>query len=484
MSELEDPGKYHVENRGPVQGLVPGDRNTVHMQFNTVHVHLDAGDSQDSTSSFRQSPQNLGDYSPATLKSGMENAHQDWGEAPVPRIISQKLYEELRVIADEINLSKKDLMGAFYASVSSSPLPPEIKNKLEYEILAFMLEKLTQLGEQSTTGKWPIFEFIRYLIKYTSGQPIHRELVLWLKKCSKEKNIPLPEESVNTTPAQDVSLHLLVKFELNCFNEDEVYIKAWFLSEQNGKIKCLSYSYEEQACPLANAPTLLGDLILNGEESFAKRFTIELFLPFNLLNHSTHDVHQWKFRNKLNSLFFVAHEHPLVLRSYERVYQCRPTVDLRWKENEEICKKYVEDRTKMSWVTDLKFVREESYKEDILVDYEKAPCLIITFVPPKYDISVPCHIFKDMISAGTSVALWLRSGHELPNQDAVEQACQTLLRECEFSKVPEMIWERRRDAPRDKSSIVNYLTLFWDSRCRLPLDAPNVLKKSRPKKRK
>lgn len=386
---------------------------------------------------------------------------------PHPQIISQELFGELLEIITEVQVDKSDLIRMYGDSVPDGWQFPEVGNKDEVDILAFIVRDLTQTDPKGK-GTWPLLKFVELLAKHTE-QSIQNELAHWREEAAKavgieEQNAPRKETSLITTSLED-TFHLLLKLTPNCNKpEEEIIIQAWFLREQNEKVvEYLELKPDHVLYHLGTTPTFL-DSWINRCVDKACQFTIELFLPFELLNHDSCDAHQWHFNAGFNETSFIAHEYPLILRSSERAYIQKAQPRRKWEVN----------WTKGKVSQEPTVLREKDYiqyadKEDFLiVQLEEAACVAITFVPPQYGDK--SHIFTKMMTAGTSIALWPRSHDETLNEEALEQVYRDILAGCPFTKLPEMLLKRRREVRESKSSIVNTLTLFWDKPDRLPGD--------------
>src|SRR3989442_97383 len=95
------------------------------------------------------------------------------------------------------------------------------------------------------------------------------------------------------------------------------------------------------------------------------------------------------------------------------------------------------------------------------------PSLLLNCDTPSFDAVQP-DIFQNMLSGGTSVALWPRQYCKHLDEEVIEQEYPSLLDGCHFSTLPKMVWERRKEAARDQTLLANHLTLFWDDPYRLP----------------
>ena len=173
-------------------------------------------------------------------------------------------------------------------------------------------------------------------------------LLHWLAKTAEKEHIaPAEERSTDILSEQTTQdpHYLLVKFKPSNDKKDEFEMHAWLIREKNDKRAPIYGDVKEEAT-LEEIPSILDELISQCEE-YANAFTIELFLPFKLLNCDTSetDVHTWKLDVGFGNTILVSHKYPLVLRSYDRIYEInklKPGVRRRlrqaWESNWAICK--------------------------------------------------------------------------------------------------------------------------------------------------
>ena len=396
--------------------------------------------------------------------------------SPESIAINVDLLGKLYKLTANVHVSKNELHNMYRRSVVDGQLPHKYQSIDESKTLSLMIQDLAQKGLQSTYPQnkltHPLLTFIKLLSRCVPD-PMRDELMQWREEMAAKEHIALEEESNPAIGAEQLSegtYYLLVKFKPGN-NKDAFELHAWLICEQNGKTVPVN-SYVKEEATLEEIPSLFDELISQCQEH-TDTFTIELFLPFALLNGDKDDVHTWRLDLGFDTIA-VSHKYPLVVRSYDRVYgvnKIKPEVRRRlrqaWEDNWAICKNCGEAR--IQWP-----LKEKDYvKENLVAWLQGVACLTMVFVPPAFDAVQP-HIFKTMMSAGSSVALWPRPHHKCLNEEAIEQAYHGLLVGCHFSKLPKMIWERRIEAAMDETLLANHLTLFWDNPYRLPSDAPDA----------
>src|SRR3989442_9436574 len=146
----------------------------------------------------------------------------------------------------------------------------------------------------------------------------------WLAETAEKEHITAAQEGSADITSEQItqdSYYLLVKFEPSNDKKDEFEIHAWLTYEQDGKTMPV-YGDAKEEVSLVEIPSILDELISQYEE-YAHAFTIELFLPFILLNCDTSesDVHSWKLDAGFGNSIAMSQKYPLVLRSYDRVYE-------------------------------------------------------------------------------------------------------------------------------------------------------------------
>jgi hypothetical protein len=401
--------------------------------------------------------------------------------SPQPIIINVDLLSKLYKLTNNVRIAKDELYNLYrQTGLADGRLPRIYRSTNEGEILPLMIQDLAQAGLQSTPPlsrlTHPLLTFVKILSQRVPDS-MKNLLLQWLAETAKKENITPAEECsadiLSEQTTQD-SHYLLIKLKPRNEKKDEFEIYAWLIREQKGKTAPIYADVKEEA-KLEEISSILDNLISQCEE-YANTFTIELFLPFMLLtcDKSETDVHTWKLDVGFGNTIALIHKYPLVLRSYDRVYEIsklkpavRRRLRLAWESNWTICKNC--GVVMLRWP----LKEKDSSREHIVAWLQEAACLTMMFTPPAFDELQP-HIFQKMLSAGTSVALWPRLYCKCLNEEVVEQAYRSLLEGYHFSTLPKIIWERRKEAARDETLLANHLTLFWDDPYRLPSDAPDA----------
>ena len=385
---------------------------------------------------------------------------------------------ELYKLTEQIHIPKDDLYDLYsQADITHSGLPDAYQSSDDDKTLHLMMQYLAQAGMQNVPPQnkltHPLLTLVQLLIEYVPD-PLKNALRDWLMRTADSEHITLEAgDSADKTGKHTAkeAYYYLVKLEAG-ESGDEFDVSAWLLRQQNGKTTPID-GYSKEGVAFQEIPTLLASQC----RRYARRLTVEIFLPFTLLNvDSSHaeeyDVHMWRIESGFDSIK-LDHKYPLVLRSYDRLYSFNDRPDFRaeirqaWECNWAVSNSHPQ--------IDLKWPLKEkaSCHRDLAGWLQDAAFLNMLFVPPAFIAGQP-HIFKKMLTAGTSVALWPRSSCPHMDEAAMKRAYCDLFQGCRFSIFPITVWEKRKAESIDETSVVNYLTLLWDDPSRLPNDAPDA----------
>jgi hypothetical protein len=185
---------------------------------------------------------------------------------------------------------------------------------------------------------------------------------------------------------------------------------------------------------------------------------IELFLRFPYLHHPTCDAHSWKISKGFGLTKPVSSVYPLVIRSLDRL-DCE--IEIAFDEWEQSWNGLAQLKFLSNW----HFLQHKAFEEELYL--EKNACLAFLEIPPLMEENSPSpngHIFKQMMSAGVSLALWPHARVDL-TEEQFQEAYKELLGECHLANIPEVLWEKRKNNP---THLAKELTLFYDNPYRRP----------------
>jgi vWA-MoxR associated protein C-terminal domain/vWA-MoxR associated protein middle region (VMAP-M) 1 len=397
-----------------------------------------------------------------------------------PCTINLDLLTKLCELTAPIHMEKVDLYDLYRQSRPNHQLREEYQNIDEYKTLSLMIQDLAQEKPQSVPSQsrltHPLLTFVKHLsLSQRVPEPVSRSLRQWLEDTTKEEHLT-PTEDTTIQRNSTASYYLLITFRPIDNSKKEFEIYASF-TDQHGK-RVPDYKEVRENGPFEKVLPLLGKVISQCEQ-YIKRFTIELFLPFTLLNCDIpeFDVHKWEIKFGFTTRM-ISHKHPLVLRSYDRIYgtnemeeeerrRIRQAWENNWKQSKEFCGTEI-----LQWP-----LKERDPCKGLGGWLELATCVTVRFVPPTFNEQQ--HIFLEMMSGGTSVALWPRPYGKCLQEDTLEEGYRTLLEGCHLSKLPKLLLEKRMLAEKNETLLANHVTLFWDDPDRLPPDAPEAMRENK-----
>ena len=267
-----------------------------------------------------------------------------------PIVIDIDLLAKLYKITTNIRVAKEELHKLYRTTgVNDGRLPQIYQSINEDETLPLMIQELAQVGQQITPQNrltHPLLTFVKLLVHWVPNS-VKNSLSQWLADIAEKEHIlPAEEYSSDTSNEQTTLNHhfLLIKFKPDNDKKDVFEIHAWLIREQSEKTVSI-YGDVREEVTFEEIPSFMDELIEHCAE-YTNAFTIELFLPFRMLNCDTSetDVHAWRLDAGYDNTIAISHKYPLVLRSYDRIYEInklRPEkrLELRqaWERNWAVC---------------------------------------------------------------------------------------------------------------------------------------------------
>jgi len=346
------------------------------------------------------------------------------------------------------------------------------------EPLPYVIQNLAQARPQ-TDGTLPLIEFVK-LLGSVSELSVQEKLRVWIKDAAEyagvaDTNAVFPKQSVPAEQSEKTFSYLLMKIDPYYAlgeesEENEFYVRAWFLEKYKSDTDKQNYEplstsnkrytfnmLEQTLNELVSV--CIGKINAISRDGNMKVLMVEIFLRFAYLNYPDRDMHHWMIDRGFGNRKAISNVWPLVVRSLDRVDCDEQSVLYEWKCNWDRLK---QQRT----IAEPLFLNREYFEKATSLDGKI--CLAFTVVPPpiKEIHKLPTgHIFTQMMSEGTSIALWPRSESGLDEMQ-VREAYKTILSECHFSELPSTIWKKRKEG----DLLVKHLTLFWDDPHRVPPD--------------
>jgi hypothetical protein len=255
---------------------------------------------------------------------------------------------------------------------------------------------------------------------------------------------------------------LLVKVRPVPNGPNLVRIEACFLGEQKEYQKWLHV--DEQPRKLETVSELLSKLtdqchryIQNPQHTLI----VEIFLPVPWLNYN---VDEWMINAGLKQMVSISTYYPVVLRSLDRIesgdthgaQRMRNAWERSWERFEQ-----------QLAVPNLYFLQRQDCQREILLELLDVACIAFMFTPPKV-VDENIHIFSTMISAGVPIAFWPRLHDKDLSELEISHVYNSFLSDCDLSKLPTEIWEKKKCKRQDEHPLLRHLVLLWDNPNRLP----------------
>jgi hypothetical protein len=368
------------------------------------------------------------------------------------------------------NQFEEDSIRRFYYQSSRSKT--ELPEWCNDDLLECCIEELAKQPHKAPNV--PLPEFLINLLSEIEEVEIKDEIENWIKSAIVEMDITFDEinrqvcAAQSDLPAADGSPYLLVKVEPDQWKENEYQIKGWFL--YNNKFKLLSVP--DASCSVDDFPKLLEELIFESKQRLVAEFKkpaseiekliIEVFLPIDLLSSN---LDEWKLKVGKFTSRPIGHFSPLVIRSFERVYDEDLRVQSwgRWRQK-------WESRSKTLTSTDIYSACAESDYCDRFFDKLTESSLIflgLTLIPPRDSNLQAIEILGPMLDAGIPIALWLRSIDD-NNVNVIRAEIEELIFNNNLDQIPDLVRSKRHRTTNQ--SFWKSITLLWDDPDRLPPD--------------
>jgi hypothetical protein len=196
-----------------------------------------------------------------------------------------------------------------------------------------------------------------------------------------------------------------------------------------------------------------------------RRATVELLLPRELL---CLDVDQWLVEDDFLEAIPLGVEHRLVVRSLERA--SRPKAALALQAREKALGRKLEEGCTIACGRDCRVLCLEADLRGgpgLLTTLRDSPSLVGVALgkaphPSPRDPSVD--VLNTLFSAGIPVVFWSRRPADDGRATSSDELLGLLGHE-PFGKLPDLIWDKRKEAIRsgDDQHLGRHLTLIWDA---------------------
>jgi hypothetical protein len=418
-----------------------------------------------------------------------------------PTVISRPQLRALESLVRPPIWSREVLIEAYHASAQPSSREAQPAEDSVDELLDEMFGLLADKA-QLPSGAFPILDFVAHLAN-TASPSRQARLHTWLEGAATELGADVTAINTRVTapadPADTRPTYLLIapvasdagkarEFVPDTFTAEEFVVRAWAW-RGNDTITELAFDDARQqfthTASLDTMPEVIRQLrrvnarMLPDEEG---SLTIELFVPSELLHYA---VDTFPFPVGIKKSVDLGVKYPIVVRSLERISdKYFDVLQDQWRA------KWLRFRDLVSATHDRTEGIEPAARAPVAESPEDIPELLLWIcqlqdrslaqldqglgndgvigmaslvapaeLPPELDV------ITTMLDAGVPIAFWLRKTAAAPD---IEQICRTLLTIKQINRLPQLLWERRKNFGATDPQIWRNVTLMWDDPNRLP----------------
>lgn len=336
------------------------------------------------------------------------------------------------------------------------------------EIIKQILE-MSQ-GESSYTR---LERFVAYLITEIEDSEIDESVISDLERWAKEniKDFSILLEQIKKDLEQK---DLEQKYPINksyllivihSSKQSNLYtVEAWIILDfhSDKKLNFIDYKplhlidYEHKLLEINQIPNIIQKILNESANFHPKNLTIEIFLPFDILNY---EVDRWQLDDDLNLGIdsIIGQVYEVVIRSYERLV---PTYNRRrmfweqkWQEMEAL--KHIS-------AYDGFCLGNENLQS--VISQLRSSEIIGLKVPQAPQTIGKVSILAAILETAIPVALWLRK--DLKNINSLSEIDNIL--NFELEKLPEVVKDKRSEAQNPDTDIGYHISLLWENPYRLP----------------
>jgi hypothetical protein len=326
-------------------------------------------------------------------------------------------------------------------------------------------------------------DFVAYLIDDNS---VPEALRLKLKdeldsydSASKSDKAPF-SDLITKQVSKKLSPYLMVVLQPTS-QDGQFLINAWLLSddaEPNSLDRFQPLDLEESqkgtACDVSEVSGKIDQFLKRSRQYLRGRLccpiTLEIFLP---LEYLCSEVEQWEISIRRNRMLPIGIQHPVIVRSYERLdLEYLDYCWTEWCENWEQFKRYWNVAPSHELFEKLEEVENCDW-DSILYNYRAKVEKIGFIIPCLPSEEKQEALFNAMLDASVPIALWVRKA--LPEFDHITEFTE-LLQTGLLKDLPECIRKLRERAHIQRKAVdIDYayhLSILWEDPNRLP---PNVM---------
>jgi len=382
-----------------------------------------------------------------------------------PGVVTYNQFMKLKKIVEQGKWYKANIEVAYSASAPPGYSSPTSND--EANLLSSMLEDLAAVVKLPN-GSVPLLTFVGHLTNRASGSPIQEKLWGWIRETADELGIELSLPSIRAIQNEAFSsLQVALVPSMSKGHKRELFrAQAWFWDGQNERAMPLHRG--KRAGELTSLPALLTDLLEESEAHILdvqQELIVELFLPEALLNYN---FDQWLIKVRSTDIP-ISDKYPTVVRSLDRATHKSKILMNDWK------RLWLEFEKRTGNISLAFFYDEDcensEFRHRLLGGLKQYKLPVFGLVPRLSDAR-NSHLLSTIIDLGTPVAFWLSLQPENFNRQDFQEICQALLSNCDISRLPKMVWDKRIEIMVSGSSRhpIYHLTLFWDNPFRVPRD--------------
>jgi hypothetical protein len=325
--------------------------------------------------------------------------------------ISTKLREDILTIARGVSWQRDTLGDAYFASA-----PPALRYLFDCDhdpdLIDRMLARLASMMDQHD-GTHPILRFALHLAKI-APKSVKTDLSLldWFHAAADHLNFDPAkrdalQEEVNDACVEARELHLVVIVGIDPDVANQYTVRAYRVLVRPGKAKwgddediVRLPGDAERLCTIEDLSGRLKEFVLLVGEDLRRSnndLTIELVVPFEFLSC---DADRWEPKTELADTVPFGVEYNVVIRSWERYPPRGARMRARWEEKWRQIQQPGKDRAPACH-------REEADAR-VAKLFSGPACVALMFVPSLDNSGRGAPVLRNLIEAGTPIAIWPR----------------------------------------------------------------------------
>jgi len=302
------------------------------------------------------------------------------------------------------------------------------------------------------------------------------ELVGCEAQSASESQPSSPSSAGNAT--QKLTPYLMVVLQPTS-NDGQLLVNAWLIADGAAATSLeqfqpldLEEAQKGATCGLAEVPSIIDQFLKKSREYLRGKhccpIALEIFLP---LEYLCSEVERWEVSIRRNRMQPLGTQHPVILRSYERLeLDYLDYCWTEWCENWEQMKMHLSITPSHELFEKLEEVESCDW-DAILYNYREKVEKIGFIIPCLPSEEKQEALFNAMLDASVPIALWIRKA--IPDFDHITEFTE-LLKAGPLKDLPECIRKLRERAHVEKKAVdtdyAYHLSILWEDPNRLPPD--------------